>query len=174
MPQLPSQLPALPEGPNPAAPPPDAYAVLGPDGIYYGWAKTLEQTLTIAASIALRSMMDVDVVDPDGNVHAHIGEFTPPQAETKPILYLILEADAHDPLRVNATTNKPGASIDWGDGSSSTLADTTGSHIYTAADAYHAVASLEGETAEAWVALATPPTIDLELGAKSGATEEGM
>jgi hypothetical protein len=166
-----TQLPTF-GGILPNAPPADAYAVRGiEDGLYYGWGKTLEQTVSIACSVALRSTLEVEVVDPSGERQALIAQFEMPSTEVTP-LSLITQGDPDDPMTIRVQTNKDGVSIDWGDGTASRLSEQSGSHTYATADAFHLVATLGTEQTEAWATTQLPPTVDLEPG-ESGATKEG-
>lgn len=157
----------------PADPPPGAYAVRGSDGLYYGWAQSLSDCIEIGSAIGLRSMLDLDIVDTDGNVMAHIGLFEPPpgQAEQLP-LDLVAQPDVDDPLLVHFRLSEEGVRLDHGDGTEQTLHSTTeAQHRYAANDSYQITATKDGRTGEAWVTLGAPPTID--LGAEGQFGQEG-
>jgi len=154
--------------------PPNAYGVFDADHNLYGYAVDLHDVINIACAVALRSMIDVKVEDPEGNVQAEIGNFGPwPAAQGAP-LSVVASVDPDNTLLVTVTTNKNGANVDWGDGSSSKLQGTSGTHTYATADSYDLIVTLGEESVTASVTLGLPPTLDLELGRTSGVTEEGL
>lgn len=155
--------------PGTHGPPPNNYGVRGKDdGLYYGYAPTISDCVVIAGALTIRYMLDFEVVDPAGNQVALIGQFVYPAA-SEPALALTIASDPDDPLLVHVATNRDGASIDWGDGTSTTLQGQSGSHSYGEAGTYNLIATLGSERADAW-ATTLPPTVPPE----TGPTERGM
>ena len=134
-----------------------AYGVFDSEGVRQGWATDARDAVAIAAAVAMRSLADLEVRDPDGKPYAYIGVSREGEALEEPWSFAATPDPDH-PLVVHLASSHQATEVQHGDGSVQTLYGEEGQHTYAAEGSYEIVASSRGEQRSIWVTLVLPPT----------------